>query len=186
MLQSVFGAFLFFGKIVRRIFGNSTEDCKMMKKLEIKICLRILASKKMILLFLAGTLLAYLYTDVTLWQIFMESDLSNLTVTLRNIIIYAAILMALYFNLLLVLQELLYESHSDFYVVKICGKEEKEIVSFSYQALLIAHLPALCISAMIFMGMLGRHNVFLGLLCVLIGCLWMLFFLFGSCKRCFR
>ncbi len=159
---------------------------KMMKKLERKICFRILKSKKMILLFLAGIVLTSLYTNVTLWQILIESDLSNLTVTLQRIIIYMVILSALYFNLHLVLQELLCECRTDFYVVEICGKEKKDIFYLSFQTLWIISLPFLFLSVLIFMGLLGIHDVFLGLLCVLLGCLWMMFFLFRSCKRCFR
>lgn len=158
----------------------------MMKKIKREICYRIIKSKRMILLFLAGILLTYLYNDVTLWQILMESDLSNLEATLERIIIYMLILFALYLNLYLVLRELLRESRSDFYVAEICGKEKRELFYLSYQALLIDSLPFLLLSAMIFMGLLGIHNVLLGLLCVLAAGLWMMIFLYRSCKRCFR
>lgn len=137
-----------------------------MKKIKREICFRIIKSKKMILLFLAGILLTYLYTNVTLWQILMESDLSNLEATLERIIIYMLILFALYFNLYLVLGELLRECRSDFYVAEICGKEKKELFKLFYQALLIDSLPFLLLSAMIFMGLLGMHDVLLGLLCI--------------------
>lgn len=157
-----------------------------MKKIKREICYRIIKSKRMILLFLAGILLTYFYTDVTLWQILIESDLSNLEATLERIIIYMLILFALYFNLYLVLGELLRECRSDFYVAEICGKEKRELFYLSYQALLIDSLPFLLLSAMIFMGLLGMHDVLLGLLCVLAAGLWMMIFLYRSCKRCFR